>query len=128
VEASVIKVIDFKPFAPHRCGFESWQGLWNIAFEEAIQLAYGTSVVLPRCPFLPWNNAWKGTWGMLLPVKLERRNMTFTVSVRRKIQSIKQTNFQCLLILMLCHVQKTSTVWASSKIILLLKSLFIDTI
>jgi hypothetical protein len=41
------------PLAPHRCGFESRQGLWILSCEEAIQLAYGTSVVLLRCPFVP---------------------------------------------------------------------------
>jgi hypothetical protein len=46
----VVKVVDFKPLAPHRCGFESRQGLSG---EEAIQLAYGTSVFLLRCPFVP---------------------------------------------------------------------------
>jgi hypothetical protein len=49
----VIKVIDFKPFAPHLCGFESRQELWIISCEEAIQLAYEMSVVLLRCPFVP---------------------------------------------------------------------------
>jgi hypothetical protein len=49
----VVKVVDFKPLAPHRCGFESLQGLWILSCEEAIQLAYRTSVVLLRCPFVP---------------------------------------------------------------------------
>jgi hypothetical protein len=49
----VVKVVDFKPLAPNRCGFESRQGLWILSCEEAIQLAYGTSVVLLRCPFVP---------------------------------------------------------------------------
>jgi hypothetical protein len=39
--------------APHRCGFESRPGLWILSCEVAIQLAYGTSVVLLRCPFVP---------------------------------------------------------------------------
>jgi hypothetical protein len=33
--------------------FESRQGLSILSCEEAIQLAYGTSVVLLRCPFVP---------------------------------------------------------------------------
>jgi hypothetical protein len=49
----VVKVVDFKPLAPHRCGFESQQGLWILSCEEAIQLPYGTSGVLLRCPFVP---------------------------------------------------------------------------
>jgi hypothetical protein len=39
--------------ALHRCWFESQQGLWNLSCEEAIQLAYRTSVVLLRSPFVP---------------------------------------------------------------------------
>jgi hypothetical protein len=39
--------------APHLCGFESRQGIWILSCEEAIQLAYGTSVVLLRYPFVP---------------------------------------------------------------------------
>jgi hypothetical protein len=46
----VVKVVDFKPLVPHRCEFE---GLWILPCEEVIQLAYGTSVVLRRCPFVP---------------------------------------------------------------------------
>jgi hypothetical protein len=53
VRGRVVKGVDFKPLAPHRCGFESQQGLWILSCEEAIQLAYGTSVVLLRCPFVP---------------------------------------------------------------------------
>jgi hypothetical protein len=53
VRGRVVKVVDFKPLAPHHCGFESRQGLWILSCEEAIQLAYGTSVVLLRCPFVP---------------------------------------------------------------------------
>jgi hypothetical protein len=49
----MVKVVDFKPLAPHRCGFESRQGLWSLSCEEAIQLAKGTSVVLLRCLFVP---------------------------------------------------------------------------
>jgi hypothetical protein len=49
----VVKVVDFKPLAPYRCGFESLQGLWILSCEQAIQLAYGTLVVLLRFPYLP---------------------------------------------------------------------------
>ena len=40
---------DFKSLAPHCFGFEFGQGL---SCEEAIQLDYGTSVVLLRCPLV----------------------------------------------------------------------------
>jgi hypothetical protein len=78
-----------KPLAPHRCGFESRQGLWILSCVEAIQLAYGTSVVILGCPFLPEQNARRGTWGLPAPVKLKRRQMTYAVSVWRYTQ-IKQ--------------------------------------
>jgi hypothetical protein len=44
----MVKIVYFKPLAPHRCGFESRQGPWIL-----FQLAYGKSVVLSRCPFVP---------------------------------------------------------------------------
>jgi hypothetical protein len=49
----VVKVIDFKALVPLCCGFKSLQGLWIFSCEEALQLAYETSVVLLRCPFVP---------------------------------------------------------------------------
>jgi hypothetical protein len=70
VRSRVVKVVDFKQPAPHRCCFESRQGLWgprpvNVAFallifilvfslscEVAIQLANGMSVVILRCPLV----------------------------------------------------------------------------
>jgi hypothetical protein len=55
----VVKVVDLKPPAPHRFGFESRQGLWILSFEEAIQLAYGTWVILLRCPFVPEIMPWR---------------------------------------------------------------------
>jgi hypothetical protein len=67
----------FKPLAPHRCGFESRQGLWILSCEEAIQQAYGTSGARSCLK----KNAWKGTWGLPPPVKLERRDITYTVSM-----------------------------------------------
>jgi hypothetical protein len=53
VRGPVVKVVDFKPLAPRRCGFESRQGLQILSCDEAIQLDYGMSVVLLRCPFVP---------------------------------------------------------------------------
>jgi hypothetical protein len=50
---TVVKVVDFKLLAPHRCGFESRQGLWILSCEESIQLVYRTSVVLLRFLFVP---------------------------------------------------------------------------
>ena len=45
--------IDSGSLAPQRCGFESQHGLWILSYEEAIQLAYRTSVVLLGCPLVP---------------------------------------------------------------------------
>jgi hypothetical protein len=36
----VVKVVDFKPLAPHRCGFESQRGLLILSCLGAIRLAY----------------------------------------------------------------------------------------
>jgi hypothetical protein len=49
----MVKVVDFQPLAPHRCRFESLQGIWILSCEEAFQLAFGTSVVLIRFRFVP---------------------------------------------------------------------------
>jgi hypothetical protein len=49
----VVKVVNFKPLAPHRCMFESRQGLWILPCEEAIQVANGTPVVLLRYTLVP---------------------------------------------------------------------------
>jgi hypothetical protein len=39
-----------------------------------IQLAYGRSVVLPRCPLVPEIIARRGTWGLPPPIKLEKKS------------------------------------------------------
>jgi hypothetical protein len=49
----VIKVVNFKPLAPHLWGLESRQGLSILSCEEAIQLAYGKSEVLLKYSFVP---------------------------------------------------------------------------
>jgi hypothetical protein len=84
----LVLITTFKPLAPHHCGFESRLGLWILSCEEAIQLAYRTSVVLLGYPFVhcTWNNSRKGTRGLPPPVKLERRHMTSTVLVWRQTQ------------------------------------------
>jgi hypothetical protein len=40
-----------------------------------------------QVPVRAWNNARKGTWGLPPPVKLDRRDMTYNVSMWRKTQS-----------------------------------------
>jgi hypothetical protein len=55
-----------------------------------------------QVPVRAWNNARKGTWGLPPPVKLERRDMTYTVSMWRKTQN-KQTNKQKPKMLLLYH-------------------------
>jgi hypothetical protein len=49
----VVKVVDFKPLAPHCCKVRFPTGTWIFSCEEAVQLAYGMSMVLFRCPFVP---------------------------------------------------------------------------
>jgi hypothetical protein len=53
VRGRVVRVVDFKILALHLCGLEYRQGLWILSCEEAIQLAYGTSVVLLGCQLVP---------------------------------------------------------------------------
>ena len=50
VRGHVVMAVDFESLVPHSCGFVSRQGLDSFIYEEAIQLAYETSVVLPRYP------------------------------------------------------------------------------
>ena len=49
VRGRLVRVVDIDSLSPDCCGFESCQGLWILSCEEAIQLAYGVSVVLLRC-------------------------------------------------------------------------------
>jgi hypothetical protein len=53
VHDCAIKVVDFKPLAPHSCGFESGQRLCILSCKEVIQLAFRMSVVLLWCLFMP---------------------------------------------------------------------------
>jgi hypothetical protein len=56
-----------------------------LSCDEAIQLAYRNSVVLLRCPLWSENNAWRGTLGLPLPVKLGSGHMIFTVLAAKTI-------------------------------------------
>jgi hypothetical protein len=58
VRGRVVKVVDFNP---HRCGFESRQGLWILSCEEAIQLAYGTRTRVQVYVFQVINDVFDGT-------------------------------------------------------------------
>jgi hypothetical protein len=51
----VVTVVDFKPLAPHRYGFEYRQGLWILSCKEAIQLA-----IVPKIISLILKNGWVG--------------------------------------------------------------------
>jgi hypothetical protein len=51
--AEWLRPLNSNHLAPYRCGFESHKGPWIFSCEEAIQLAYETSVVLLRRPFVP---------------------------------------------------------------------------
>jgi hypothetical protein len=60
----VVKVVDLRSQVPHHCRFDPHSGR-NLSCEEAIQLAYGRSVVLPRCPLVPEIMP-EGTFGVFL--------------------------------------------------------------
>jgi hypothetical protein len=59
----------------------------RLDYPASLQYVGGSTQV----PVRACNNARKGTRGLPPPVKLERRQMTYTVSVWRKTQD-KQTN------------------------------------
>jgi hypothetical protein len=61
--------------------------MWG-SYQSSLQNVSGSTQV----PICAWNNAWKGAWGLPPPEKLERRDMTYTVSMWRKTQN-KQTNW-----------------------------------
>jgi hypothetical protein len=52
VRLRMVKVIGWQLHAPHRCDFESSRSR-NLSCEEAVQVAYGRSVVLPSFPPVP---------------------------------------------------------------------------
>ena len=80
----MVTVVYLESLAFHRCEFDSHQGLSIISCEEAIQLAYGSSMVLLSVPARAWNNARprRGTWG--LPVKLESCLSALIMLLRHK--------------------------------------------
>ena len=81
----MVRVIDLESLAPRSCWFESHQGRWILSCEEAIQIAYGTSVVLLRCLLVP--EIIHG--GVSPPINLESSHVTFTVKPNQKIQGYK---------------------------------------
>jgi hypothetical protein len=82
IRGRVVNVVDIKPHDPHRSVFESIQGLWILSCEEATQLAYITSEVLLKCPFVSKIMQGRVPEVFFQPqVKLERRHITYTVLV-----------------------------------------------
>ena len=70
-------VDDLESLAIHHCGFESRQGLlYFFSCEEAIQLAYGKSVILHKCPL-----GLEIMHGGISTSKFECRRITFIVGV-----------------------------------------------
>ena len=80
VRGQVIRAGYLESLTPHNCGFVSRRGIWILSCQKAIQLAYGTSVVLLRCPIVP-----EITRGFSPQVKLESRHITFTVLILPEI-------------------------------------------
>jgi hypothetical protein len=66
-------------------------------------------------PVRAWNNARKGTWGLPPPVKLERRDMTYTVSMWRKTK--KKSTYTESRTEILCHSDRLRPVHISEIII-----------
>jgi hypothetical protein len=71
VRGQVVKDVTIKPLAS--------SPLW-------VRIPTGNVGGSTQVPVRAWNNAWKGIWSHPPPVKLERRQMTYTVSVWRQTQ------------------------------------------
>jgi hypothetical protein len=69
----VVKVAYLRSQVPHRCTFDPHSGQ-NLLCEEAIQLAYGRSVVLPRCQLVPEIMPERGTLGLPPPIKAGKKS------------------------------------------------------
>jgi hypothetical protein len=67
------------PWSPHHC--ESCQFMKGSCPATLLNIGGSTQM-----PVNAWNNAWRDTWGLLLPVKLESSHMTYTVPVPSKTQ------------------------------------------
>ena len=66
-----------------------------------LKLAYGTLVVLLRCPFVPEAMHLRGYWGLPPLVNLESHHLSFTVLVRHRTQLKNKFNVKLSLILVL---------------------------
>jgi hypothetical protein len=96
VRCRLVKVVDFKSLAPSPLWFQFRKATLD-SFKEAIQLAYGTSVVLLRCPFGP-----EIMHGRAPELFLHR--LSWNVAVWRKPHSNKQTSIYAKVILYLIKV------------------------
>jgi hypothetical protein len=79
--------------------------MWGSYPASLWTVGYSTQV-----PVRAWNKAWKGTWSLPPPIKLERRHMTCTVLVWRKPN---QANKQTLNLLNLCIGFAQLWIWNS---------------
>ena len=99
------------PLSISKDGFLIWTPLWVqfpqghliLSCEEAVQLAYGTSMVPLSCPFE--SEIIQGE-KQEPPVKLESRHITFRVLMRRKTQS-KQIELEASMIEIILENNKT---------------------
>ena len=97
----VVRVVDLESLAPQRYEFKSRQAVWIHSCGKAIQLAYGMSEVLLRCPLVP-EMIHRGA-SLSPPVKLGSRHITFIVLVQLKTSTVivllylsRHVNFQML--------------------------------
>jgi hypothetical protein len=87
----VVRVIDFKQFAPHLLWVGNLSGtsdsLMLGSFPASLRNVNGSTRVI-----CAWNNAWRGTWGLSPPVKFEIHLMAYIVIVGCKAQPRKLFN------------------------------------
>jgi hypothetical protein len=97
VRGRVVKVVDFKPTT---CPSPLWVGIPTWTLDSFMWGSYPASLRnvggSTQVPVRAWNKARTGTWGLPPPVKLERRDMTNTVSMWRKTQDKKKKNWPTL--------------------------------
>jgi hypothetical protein len=86
VRGRVVKFVDFKPLALTAVGSNPYRDLdsfmWG-TYPASLRKVGGPT----ELPIRAWNNAQRGTCGVPSWVKLERRGMTYTVSMWRETQS-----------------------------------------
>ena len=97
-------IVDLESLVPHHWEFESHQRLWILSCKDAIRSLrnIGGSTLLPVCA---WNNVWRGTWGLPLPVKAGKVTIW-----PLKCQCDLKLNKKCILVFTYCCLSKTQII------------------